>query len=109
MIESAPKTQPEQRQAPANGVVLVNAATNTFEFVINPKAADVPSVLTLEDRRELALIGIGNTQLAERAKAVYAAGGRAKDITKQCGISLSYSKKIHMAFSRAKKGSKFKK
>lgn len=109
MIESAPKAQQEQRQAPANGVVLVNAATNTFEFVLNPRAADVPSVLTLEDRRELALIGIGNIQLAEQAKAIYAAGGRIKDIKKQCGISPSYSKKLHMAFGRAKKGSKFKK
>lgn len=109
MIESAPKTQTEKRQAPANGVVLVNAATNTFEFVINPKAVNVDNTLTVDDRRELLKIGIGNMELADRAKAVYAAGGKAKDIEKMCRMSLSYAKKMHMVFGRAQKGSKFKK
>lgn len=111
MIESAPKTQPESRKSPASGVILVDRTTNTFEFIIKPKAVeDVPSALTIEDRRELARICIGNMELAEKAKAVYAAGGRARHIAKTCGVSLSYSKKLHMAFGRSQKeGSKFKK
>lgn len=102
----APKEEPRtQKQT----MILVNAQTNTFDFVINPKAHEVPDGLTVDDRRELARIGFGNDALAAKAKQVYAAGGRIKDIKTKCGVSLSYAKKLHMAFGRAKKGSKFKK
>lgn len=102
----APKKEPRKQE---QTMILVNAQTNTFDFVINPKAHNVPDALTLEDRRELARIGVGNYDLSVKAKSVYAAGGRTKDISEKCGVSLSYAKKIHMAFGRAKKGSKFKK
>jgi hypothetical protein len=104
--KQAPKEEPRtQKQT----MILVNAQTNTFDFVINPKAHEVPDALTVDDRRELVRIGFGNEDLAAKAKQVYAAGGRIKDIKNKCSVSLSYAKKLHMAFGRAKKGSKFKK
>ena len=98
------ETEPEETPRTVT-VFLENPETNTFGFVLKSKARPgVVPELTLQDRRELAGINIGNMSLAARAKAVYAAGGGIKEIGKQCNVSPSYAKKFHMAFSRFKNG-----
>lgn len=100
------RPEPEQEETPRTVTVfLENPKTNTFGFVLKSKARPgVSPDLTLEDRRELTGMNIGNLPLAARAKAVYAAGGGITEIAKQCNVSPSYAKKFHMAFGRFKNG-----
>jgi hypothetical protein len=43
-----------------------------------------------------------NEAVTARAKQIFAAGGRIKDIAKGCNISPDYAAKIHAAFTRKK-------
>lgn len=99
-------TEPEEETPRQSTVFVENEATNTFGFVLKSKALrpGVSPELTLDDRRELAGMNIGNLPLAAKAKAIYAARGGITEIAKQCDISPSYAKKFHMAFGRFKKG-----
>lgn len=93
-----PQRQEEQR----NSVVLTNAVTNTFEFVIERKSRPgVSDKLTIEDRRELVKTRLNDPVYFEQAKAVFAAGGDTAKIREVCGKSLSYAEKVHAAFERA--------
>ena len=100
-----PTEQPEEETPRQVTVFVENPKTNTFGFVLKSKARpDVSPELTLQDRRELAGMNIGNLPLSAKAKAIYAAGGGITEIAKQCNISPSYAKKLHMAFGRFKNG-----
>ena len=99
-------TEPEQEGTQRQVTVfLENKATNTFGFVLKSKARPgVSPELTLQDRRELATNNppLTNDLVNAKAKAIYAAGGRTKDIQKGCNISPDYAAKLHAAFGRAK-------
>lgn len=92
----------EPAQVAPPSVFLENPETRTFGFVMKGKSRPgVVPELTLQDRRELAALNIGNVDLAEKAKRIYAAGGGIKTIADRCNISPSYAKQIHMCFGRA--------
>ena len=94
----------EPAQVAPPSVFLENPETRTFGFVMKGKARPgVVPELTLQDRRELLQSDppIGNMDLAAKAKRVYAAGGKTKDIEKACHLSPDYAAKIHAAFGRA--------
>lgn len=94
--------EPEQVQT----MFVENAHTNTFGWVLNPaQRPAVSPALTLEDRRELATNKppLNNTAVNVKAKIIYAAGGKARRIAKECGICIDYAKKLHAAFGRALK------
>ena len=99
-------TETEQDKTPRTVTVfLENPETNTFGFVLKSKARPgVVPELTLQDRRELAKSNppLMNEALNAKAKAIYAAGGRTKDIQKGCGVSPDYAAKLHAAFGRTK-------
>lgn len=100
-----PTEQPEEETPRQVTVFVENPKTNTFGFVLKSKARPgVSPELTLQDKKELAGMNIGNLPLAAKAKAIYAAGGGITEIAKQCNISPSYAKKLHMAFGRFKNG-----
>lgn len=92
----------EPRQT-ATTVYVENAGTNTFGFVLKPSARTVSPDLTTDDRRELEGNSppLRNTAVNVRAKRIYAAGGKARDIETGCRVSPSYAEKLHAAFSRA--------
>ena len=87
---------------PVTGRITVDEARNCYEWVLTPKQQkiDVTGALTLQDRRELAR---DTETINVRAKTIYAAGGRIKDIQAGCGIGKDYAKKLHAAFGRASK------
>lgn len=94
--------EPEQTQT----MFVENARTNTFGWVLRPaQRPAVSPALTLEDRRELATNKppLNNTAVNVKAKMIYAAGGKARRIKIECGISLHYANKLHAAFGRALK------
>lgn len=94
----------QEAQRPTSTAIVVNADTNTFEFVMRPKGrVETSDVLSLEDLRELRKTGLNNRLYFEQAKRVFAAGGGAKDIRKACGLSPSAAKKVLAALNRAKK------
>lgn len=94
----------EEAQRPTSTAIVVNADTNTFEFVLRPKGrVETSDVLSLEDLRELRKTGLNNRLYFEQAKRVFAAGGGAKDIRNACGLSPSAAKKVLAALNRAKK------
>ena len=98
------ETEPEETPRTVT-VFLENPKTNTFGFVLKSKTRPgVVPELTLQDRRELAKSNppLMNEALNAKAKAIYAAGGRTKDIQKGCSISPDYAAKLHAAFGRAK-------
>lgn len=79
--------------------------TNTYGFTMKPKGrACVAPELTLDDLKYLLETELNNPVWFSRAKQVYAANGRARDIKNACGCSLSSAKKMYRAFNRAKKG-----
>ena len=96
----------EQEETPRQVTVFVeNKTTNTFGFVLKSKARPgVSPELTLQDRRELAGNNppLMNETLNAHAKAIYAAGGRTKDIERWCKVSPDYAAKLHAAFGRTK-------
>ena len=79
-----------------------NPETNTIAWVDTPsgRVGIVPE-LTLQDRRELAKTPLKDEIYFFKAKRVYAAGGKAKEIRKECGRSPSYAEKVYAAFNRA--------
>lgn len=94
----------EPAQIAPPSVFVDNPETRTFGFVMKGKSRPgVDPELTLQDRREL--LGsnppIGNMELAAKAKRIYAANGKTKDIEKWCDISPDYAAKIYAAFGRA--------
>lgn len=100
-----PTEQPEEETPRQVTVFVENQDTNTFGFVLKSKARPgVSPELTLQDRRELATNNppLTNDVVNAKAKAIYAAGGRTKDIRKGCNISPDYAAKLHAAFGRAK-------
>lgn len=88
-----------------NTSYLDNAQTNTYSFAIRPKgrAGAVPE-LTKMDLKYLTETELNNPVWFKKAKEVYAANGRTRDIKNACGCSLSSAKKMYRAFNRAKKG-----
>jgi hypothetical protein len=101
-----PLDEPAQESAQVQSMFVENAHTNTFGWVLAPVSRGAISpALTLEDRRELATNRppLNNTAVNVKAKIIYAAGGKAKRIAKECGISIDYAKKLHAAFGRALK------
>ena len=90
---------------PVTGRITVDEARNCYEWVLTPKQQkiDVTGALTLQDRRELAKDNLNTETINVRAKTIYAAGGRIKDIQSGCGIGKDYAKKLHAAFGRASK------
>lgn len=90
---------------PESTAYVDNAHTNTYGFALRPKGrAGVVPELTMDDLKYLAETELNNPAWFSRAKQVYSACGRAKDIRAACGCSLSSAKKMYRAFNRAKKG-----
>jgi hypothetical protein len=95
----------EPKEAPKSTAYLENPQTNTFSFVLKTATrSEVVPHLTLDDRRALAASNppLMNEVVTARAKQIFAAGGRIKDIAKGCNISPDYAAKIHAAFTRKK-------
>lgn len=102
MITVFDPISPGKESVQTTSAVLVNASTNTFEFVLDRKARPgVVSKLTLQDRRELTKTRLSDEAYFSTAKEVYAAGGGINEIHGKCGKSLSYAEKVHAAFERA--------
>lgn len=93
----------DERRQTSTTVYVENESTNTFGFVLKPSTRTVSPDLTTDDRRELESNKppLRNTVVNVKAKRIYAAGGKAKDIETGCRVSPSYAEKLHAAFSRA--------
>lgn len=104
----APAKEPD---APQSSVYVINPETRTFGFDAKVASEGRAEKLSREDREHMLSQkpALKNWHLAEKAKAVWADGGKPADIAKQCRCSLSYAKKLSMCFGRAASGSKFKK
>ena len=101
----APESKPRQ----SSGVRLVDAETRTFEWATGRVMREVTGELTGHDWQEIQRLNLSDMQVAIAAKTMWRDGVKVCQWPANLGVSLSYCRKLSMAFGRAERSSKFKK